>query len=164
MEIPRHWRLKAQRYNLVGEVCDRGHYVFPPRDICPDCHGEAKIPFKFSGRGTIYSFTTVHEAPSEFEEYAPYTVALIKLDEGPMITAQLTDTEHHEELKETFIDQHKGWPKIKTEAYERVEHVEIGMPVEMVTRKLTQDGEAGIINYGYKFRPIFSTATSKSSK
>jgi uncharacterized OB-fold protein len=33
--------------------------------------------------------------------------------------------------------------------------VEIGMPVEMVTRKLRSDGdERGIIIYGYKFRPL----------
>ena len=31
--------------------------------------------------------------------------------------------------------------------------VEIGMPVEMVTRKLRADGEEGMIVYGYKFRP-----------
>jgi hypothetical protein len=30
----------------------------------------------------------------------------------------------------------------------------IGMPVEMVTRKLTEDGEEGAILYGYKFRPL----------
>jgi uncharacterized protein len=28
------------------------------------------------------------------------------------------------------------------------------MPVEMVTRKLSQDGEEGQILYGYKFRPL----------
>ncbi len=33
--------------------------------------------------------------------------------------------------------------------------VEIGMPVEMVTRKLRSDGdERGIIVYGCKFRPL----------
>ena len=30
----------------------------------------------------------------------------------------------------------------------------IGARVEMVTRKLTTDGERGIIVYGYKFRPL----------
>ena len=31
---------------------------------------------------------------------------------------------------------------------------EIGMPVEMVTRKLRTDGdERGLLVYGYKFRP-----------
>ena len=33
--------------------------------------------------------------------------------------------------------------------------VEIGMPVEMITRKLRSDGdERGLLVYGYKFRPM----------
>ncbi len=32
------------------------------------------------------------------------------------------------------------------------------MPVEMVTRKLTQDGDEGQIVYGYKFRPMLQQA------
>jgi len=33
--------------------------------------------------------------------------------------------------------------------------VEIGMPVEMITRKLQTDGdERGLLVYGYKFRPL----------
>ena len=44
MEIPRHWRLKQQRYNLIGEICpDCDFKIFPPRDVRPDCGGEAKI-------------------------------------------------------------------------------------------------------------------------
>ena len=35
--------------------------------------------------------------------------------------------------------------------------VEIGMPVEMVTRRLRQDGdERGMLIYGYKFRPLMT--------
>jgi uncharacterized OB-fold protein len=129
MEIPRHWRLKKQRYALVGEVCPHCEAkIFPPRDVCPECSGEAKTPYTFSGRGEVYSYTTVHNAPSGYRDAAPYTVALVKLEEGPVITAQLTD------LGE--------------------QPVEIGMPVEMVTRKLRTDGdERGLLVYGYKFRP-----------
>ena len=62
----------------------------------------------------------------------PYTVALVKLEEGPMVTAQLTDLGD--------------------------EPVAIGMPVEMVTRRLRQDGdERGLIVYGYKFRPVLAS-------
>ena len=130
MEIPRHWRLRKQRYGLVGEVCPHCESkIFPPRDVCPECGGEARTPFNFSGRGEVFSFTTVYDPPAGHEENAPYTVALVKLEEGPMVTAQLTD-----------VDKSA---------------VEIGMPVEMVTRRLRQDGdERGIIVYGYKFRPV----------
>jgi uncharacterized OB-fold protein len=131
MEIPRHWRLKQQRYALVGEVCPHcDAKIFPPRDVCPHCGGEAKTQYNFSGRGEIYSYTTITDAPAGFEENAPYTVALVKLEEGPVVTAQLTDL---------------GDKK-----------VEIGMPVEMVTRKIrSEDGNRGMIVYGYKFRPAF---------
>ncbi len=38
MEIPRHWRLKAQRYRLRGALCPIcGQPSFPPRLVCPHC-------------------------------------------------------------------------------------------------------------------------------
>lgn len=130
MEIPRHWRIRQQRYGLVGEVCPHcDAKLFPPRDICPECGEEARQPYQFSGRGEVFSYTTIYEPPAGFEEYTPYTVALVKLEEGPMVTAQLTDLGD--------------------------KPVEIGMPVEMVTRKIRSDGdERGMIVYGYKFRPV----------
>lgn len=132
MEISRHWRLRKQRYALVGEVCPHcDAKLFPPRDVCPECGGEARTPFQFSGRGEVYSFTTIYDPPAGYEENAPYTVALVKLEEGPIVTAQLTDLDN--------------------------EPVKIGAPVEMVTRRLRQDGdERGMIVYGYKFRPAVS--------
>jgi uncharacterized OB-fold protein len=61
MQIPRYWRLQKQRYSLVGEVCDKcGNKIFPPRDICPDCDAPAKTPFTFSGKGEVYSHTTIN--------------------------------------------------------------------------------------------------------
>ena len=63
--------------------------------------------------------------PAGYDETTPYTVALVKLEEGPLVTAQLTD----------LGDQ----------------PIEIGMPVEMVTRRLRQDGdERGMLIYTLK--------------
>jgi|GEM_PF-1044391 len=88
----------------------------------------SNIARNLSGRGVVYSYTLMYNVPQGFEEQKPYTVALVKLDEGPMVTAQLTDVDHGA--------------------------VAIGMRVEMVTRKLREDGAEGQIIYGYKFRPI----------
>jgi len=129
MTIPGNWRTRQQRYSLKAEVCEIcGNTIFPPRDVCPHCTEQRQSWTTLSGRGEVYSYTTVQNAPVGFEEYTPYTVALVKLAEGPMLTAQLTDVE----CGEIFI----------------------GMPVEMVTRKLSQEGEEGQIVYGYKFRPL----------
>lgn len=141
MEIPRHWRLKEQRYNLVGEVCGScEEKIFPPRDICPHCAKPAKEVYKFSGKGEVFSSTVIYEAPSGYDQNAPYQMALVKLDEGPMVTAQLTD------LPDPTI------------------MVDIGTPVEMVTRKLKEDGDRGVILYGYKFRPSSPRGASMSSR
>ncbi len=86
-----------------------------------------KEAYQFSGRGEVYSFTVVYDAPTGFEKFTPYIVALVKLEEGILITAQLTDVD----IKDVYI----------------------GMPVEMVTRKLKDNGDTGVIVYGYKFRP-----------
>ena len=127
MSIPRHWRLQNQRYSMVGEVCNQcGIKLFPPRDVCPECSKPAYEPFTFSGNGRVYSYSTIYQPPAGYEEFVPYTVALVELDEGPLVSAQLTDIEQEE--------------------------IEIGMPVEMVTRKLREEGEDGLIVYGYKFR------------
>jgi len=49
MEIPRHWRLKAQRYRLEGTVCPTcGELTFPPRPVCP--HHTAQ-PVRIAGYG-----------------------------------------------------------------------------------------------------------------
>ncbi|MEE8391069.1 MAG: Zn-ribbon domain-containing OB-fold protein [Anaerolineae bacterium] len=134
MSIPRNWRLQQQRYRLVGEICERCNgKIFPPRDVCPECKAPAKTPFFFSGRGEVYSYSTVYHPPRGFKEFAPYAVALVQLEEGPMVTAQLTDVD--------------------------ADQVSIGMPVEMVTRKVQSDGEEGTIIYGYKFRPAISPAS-----
>jgi len=34
-----------------------------------------------------------------------------------------------------------------------IDEAYIGLPVEMVTRRLREHGESGLIVYGYKFRP-----------
>jgi uncharacterized OB-fold protein len=83
--------------------------------------------FAFSGKGEVVSYTTVQEPPEGFEEQAPYVLALVRLDEGPMITAQITD-------------------------YDGT--LATGDKVEMVTRKLTTEGKRGVIVYGYKFRKV----------
>ncbi|MDD9956653.1 MAG: Zn-ribbon domain-containing OB-fold protein [Anaerolineaceae bacterium] len=82
---------------------------------------------RFAGTGEIYSFTTLNNPPAGFEDQSPYTLALVRLDEGPLVTTQLTDL---------------------------VEAPRIGDRVEMVTRRLYSDGDSGAITYGYKFRPL----------
>lgn len=128
--LPAYWRLIPQRYNLIGTRCENcGENLFPPRRICPNCRRAGKIKeFKFSGKGKIFSYTVIYAAPEGFEYEKPYVMAIIKLEEGPFITAQVVDC-HLEEVK-------------------------IGKPVKAVFRKIRVSSKSGSIRYGYKFKLI----------
>ncbi len=54
MEVPRHWRLKKQRYALVGEVCPNCKTpLFPPRAVCPHCGGNAEAGYAVPEQAVI---------------------------------------------------------------------------------------------------------------
>ncbi|MFA5895671.1 MAG: Zn-ribbon domain-containing OB-fold protein [Thermoplasmata archaeon] len=134
MAIPRFWREIGSRYNLIGTKCSNcGKVDFPPRAVCPDC-GRKSIGkmerLQLAGKGTVVTYTVIHDAPAQFEMQKPYVMAIIEMDEGARLTAQLIDV--------------------------KPEDVKIGLRVHSTFRKLGQEGEAGVIHYGYKFRPAVS--------
>ena len=139
MEVARYWRTTAQRYRLMGEVDSKTGQRF-----VTERGGRKATPVQMSGRGEVFSFTTIHAPPAGFGKFAPYMVALIRLEEGPLITAQLTDVDEQD--------------------------VRIGMKVEMVTRMLREDGNdgngegQGMIVYGYKFRPAWGVRGDAASR
>jgi uncharacterized OB-fold protein len=81
----------AQNGILVRPVCgDCGRNFFSPQIACPGCLSENWTYKPSSGRGTVYSATVVHKAPSpEFE--VPYVLAVVELEEGWSMVANLLD-------------------------------------------------------------------------
>ncbi len=132
MAIPRFWREINSRYNLIGTKCGScGDIDFPSRTVCAKCGRKSigkmeRLPL--SGHGTVVSYTVVHDAPKGFETTTPYVLAIVELEEGARLTAQIIDCAPDE--------------------------IGIGMPVSSTFRRLGQEGQSGILYYGYKFRPV----------
>ena len=126
MTVPRFWREIPNRYNLVGTKCENCNtYYFPPRTICPPCRRKGLIrEYAFEGNGEIVTYTTIYTAPASFTKMTPYVLAIVQLDEGPKLTAQIV------------CDPSE---------------VKIGARVKSVFRKLGEDGPDGVIYYGTKF-------------
>lgn len=128
--LPLLWRKTNERYNLVGTKCETcGTFYMPERKICYKCRRKGKIsPYKFSGRGKIFTYTVIRVAPEDYEFFVPYVLAIIDLEEGTRITGQVVDVDP--------------------------ETVKVGQPVEVVFRKIHEDNPEGLITYGFKFRPV----------
>lgn len=72
MEIPRHWRLKQQRYGLVGEICPRcDTKSLAPRGACVGCESEGS-----EGEGLIEE--TGADVPDSTLEIAAAGVGLVE--------------------------------------------------------------------------------------
>lgn len=81
-EATRDERLLLQTCRVCGK---RQHY---PRPLCTQCGSTTLHYTQASGVGKIYSFTVVHRAPEPAFQ-PPYVVALIRLDEGPVVLSNV---------------------------------------------------------------------------
>lgn len=81
-------------------------------------------------KGKIVSWTTIRNPPAEFKNQTPYYVALVKLENGMSITAQITDCDENE-------------PKI-------------GQKVETIIRRTVPAKSEDIISYGIKVRLLYT--------
>ena len=87
------WDGLRQR-RLMLPRCGRCGPFFYPRRLCPTCHGRDVDWMQASGRGTLYSFSIVHQAMlPAFKVAPPYVLALVQLDEGPRLMTNLVEVE-----------------------------------------------------------------------
>jgi uncharacterized OB-fold protein len=124
----RYWREIPQRYRLEAARCQNcGYIAFPPRLVCPRCRSRAFEPIRLADTGKIITYTIIRVPPHPFADQAPYAVGIVELDDGVRLTGQIVDC--------AFTD------------------LAIGKRVKTEFRKIYQEGEAGVIYYGYKFVP-----------
>jgi uncharacterized OB-fold protein len=127
--LARYWREIPQRYRYEAARCNKCNKTyFPPRQVCGACGGREFAKTVLSMAGALETFTIIRIAPTGFSDSAPYAVGIVKLDEGVRVTAQIADCD--------------------------LEKIAIGDRVRGEFRKVIEDGESGIICYGYKFVPV----------
>ena len=79
-------------------------------------------------KGKILTWTIIYMAGAEFKKFAPYPVAIIKLENGEKLTAPIVD-------------------------YKK-EDLRIGKKVRVVLRKVRESGAEDVLVYGIKIKPI----------
>ena len=124
----RSWREIPQRYRLEAGKCKNcGFVAFPPRLVCPRCQSRAFETVGLADAGKIITYTVIRVPPHPFADQAPYALGIIELDDGVRLMGQVVDC---------------GFDDLK-----------IGKRVRVEFRRISEEGEAGVIHYGYKFVP-----------
>ena len=126
----RAWREFPHRYRLEAERCEGcGKFLYPARAICPECRGTTFESVVLPREGKVLTYTVVRVPPAGFTDQSPLPIALVELENGARMMVQITDVEDPETLA-------------------------IGMPVRLEFRRISADGEAGVIAYGHKAVPV----------
>jgi len=92
-----YWDAARERRLLIRncKACGRRHFM--PRHLCPHCWSDQLEWMESHGRGSILSFSVVHRAPTPaFAATTPYVIALIDLDEGPRMFANIVGDNSHD--------------------------------------------------------------------
>lgn len=84
---------------LEGTKCKKcGQVYFPPRADCSNCMSSDMEWRAYTGKGKLVTFTTIHAAPTGFDDMAPYTIGVLDLNEGGRLLAWV-DNIPQEELR-----------------------------------------------------------------
>lgn len=128
IQTARIWREQGRRYkNDAGKcaACTRIHY--PPRLACEECGSREMQPIQMASIGKILTFTVTRTAPADLVPEAPYIVAVLEMDGGGRMLAQVVDLEP--------------------------DNVEIGMRIRLEFRKVRSRRSDGVIAYAQKAVP-----------
>jgi len=87
-----HFKDLLQNETIQGSKCDKcNNLMLPPRIICNKCGNINLIPHEYEKQGTIRAFSKIYVPLTEFQEKCPYTVGIVELAEGPMISGLILD-------------------------------------------------------------------------
>ena len=85
-----YWSAAREERLLIRSCKACGAKHFMPRHLCPECWSDTLEWVESRGLGRVHSFSVVHRAPTPVHmANAPYVIALVDLDEGPRMFANV---------------------------------------------------------------------------
>jgi uncharacterized protein len=109
-----YWNAARERRLLIRKCSACAQLHFMPRYLCPVCWSDELEWVESKGTGTVHSFTVIRRAPmAAFAPRVPYVIALIDLDEGPRMIANVLGEDAlsvriGDRVKVTFEDRGDG--------------------------------------------------------
>lgn len=109
-----YWAAARERRLVIRKCKACGELHFMPRHLCPVCWSDQLEWVDAKGSGSVHSFTIVRRASDPaFAALVPYAVALVDLDEGPRMMANVVGSDAlavkiGDRVQVTFEDRGNG--------------------------------------------------------
>jgi uncharacterized OB-fold protein len=105
----RRGELRIQRCRSCGRA-----YFFP-RPFCPNCSSRDVEWFTASGKGRLYSYVISHRPAYGFDDFTPYVIAVVQLDEGPRMMTNIVGVEPKPENLPVDLPVEVTWEQLDDE-------------------------------------------------
>ena len=106
----------ARRGELRIQRCRScGNAYFFPRPFCPNCSSMDVEWFTASGKGKLYSYVISHRPAYGFDDFTPYVIAVVQLDEGPRMMTNIIGTEPKPENLPVDLAVEVTWEQLDDE-------------------------------------------------
>ncbi|MCP4761001.1 MAG: Zn-ribbon domain-containing OB-fold protein [archaeon] len=121
---------------LMGSKCKKcGKMFIPPKKLCDSCMSTELEWIEFKGNGTLATYSLVHVGARYFSNQGykmgkPYCMGVIKLEEGPCISAHVVGPE----------------PEFESNP----ENFKIGMPLKIKFLKVEMEGKEPRLDLGFE--------------
>ena len=90
------WDAAAEHQLRIQRCADCARTQHPAVVLCPECGGDMDW-IDASGRGSLYTFTIFRQPyHPAFVDDVPYNVAIVELDEGPLLLSSVVDCDLEE--------------------------------------------------------------------
>ncbi len=87
-----YWKAAAQGQLVLPRCKSCVRAFWYPRWHCPNCGGDDLEWMRASGSGRVHTYTVVRQSGDPyFKTKVPFVVAMIELDEGPLLMANVVD-------------------------------------------------------------------------
>lgn len=87
--IDQFYQFLIQGKLMAGKCQKCGKLHLPPRPLCDNCYGTQFEWVPVSGKGKLLTYTIIHVAPQNFQDLAPYVIAIVELDDGLRIPGMI---------------------------------------------------------------------------
>lgn len=88
-ETQEYWQGCANNELRIQRCNQCAHFYFYPRAACPQCASTDIAWVVASGRGTLHTYLINHLRSKGFEEETPFAIAVVQLEEGPRMMANI---------------------------------------------------------------------------
>ena len=89
--IEQFYKFISEKKLMAVKCLKCASLLLPPKNICPKCFSTSLEWTELRKKGKLLTYTVIHVAPAQFQSMAPYSMGIVKLEDGLQLLGMIRD-------------------------------------------------------------------------